>query len=109
MKAARLYFYARTITCPILLLYLFLYLSIKIELPWRWTAPEAATKQKFTSASDVWSFGITLWEIFTFIEFPYAQLNNAQVVDQVSHYGFRLSKPEYNGTSPENLEVCSFE
>ena len=43
----------------------------KLELPWKWVAPEAATHRVFTQASDVWAFGITLWEIFTFAGLPY--------------------------------------
>ena len=43
-------------------------------LPVRWTAPEAVFDKQFSSASDVWSFGITLWEIFTFGEKPYKSL-----------------------------------
>ena len=92
-----------------LLIYLLIYFLIKLELPWRWTAPEAITKQKFTPASDIWSFGITLWEIFTMCnQVPYHPLNNTEVVDQVTYYGLRLPKPDYAGTTPENLEVCGF-
>ena len=43
----------------------------KLELPWKWVAPEAATHRRFNDKSDVWSFGITLWEIFTFSGMPY--------------------------------------
>ena len=34
-------------------------------------APEAISIGKFTSKSDVWSFGITLWEMFSYAEVPY--------------------------------------
>ena len=43
----------------------------KLELPWKWVAPEAAIYSRFNQASDVWAFGITLWEIFTFGGLPY--------------------------------------
>ena len=43
----------------------------KLELPWKWVAPEAAMFRSFNQASDVWAFGITLWEIFTFGMMPY--------------------------------------
>ena len=33
------------------------------KIPVRWTAPEAIAFRKFTSASDVWSFGIVMWEV----------------------------------------------
>ena len=77
----------------------------QLELPWRWTAPEAVRFQKFTSASDVWAFGITVWEVFTYCETPYSLLTNSQVIDQVVKAGLRLSKPNYHNTSQKNLQV----
>ena len=41
------------------------------ELPYRWMAPESFTQRKYSSRSDVWSYGILLWELVTFAEKPY--------------------------------------
>ena len=56
--------------------------------------------------SDVWAFGITLWEIFTFCQLPYSPLTNAQVVDQVIKTGLRLPKPSYADADPKMLQAC---
>ena len=42
----------------------------------RWTAPEAIAYRKFTSASDVWSYGIVMWEVMSFGERPYWDMSN---------------------------------
>ena len=52
-------------------------------LPVRWMAPESLTDGIFTPKSDVWSFGVLLYEIMTFGSFPYQGLGNKQVLEHV--------------------------
>ncbi|XP_048581123.1 ephrin type-B receptor 1-B isoform X2 [Nematostella vectensis] len=62
------------------------------KIPVRWTAPEAIKYRKFSSASDVWSYGILLWEIMSFSERPYWGWDNFQVMERVEG-GYRLPSP----------------
>ena len=45
----------------------------------RWTAPEVIAYRKFSSSSDVWSYGILLWEIMSFGDRPYWEWDNTKV------------------------------
>ena len=56
------------------------YRSTSGVLPVRWTAPEGLTLQKFSSASDVWSFGIVCVEIFQDGQTPYASIRSNPAV-----------------------------
>ncbi|XP_064353226.1 ephrin type-A receptor 2 [Dromaius novaehollandiae] len=62
------------------------------KIPIRWTAPEAIARRQFTSASDVWSYGIVMWEVMAFGERPYWDLSNHEVMKAVNE-GFRLPAP----------------
>ena len=61
-------------------------------LPIRWSAPESLLNNQFSSASDVWSFGIVLYELFTYGGNPYPGMTNRQVIERVPA-GYRLSSP----------------
>lgn len=52
-------------------------------LPIRWMAPEAMLEGDITTSSDVWAFGITLWEILTFAKRPYEDKNDVEVLENI--------------------------
>uniref|UniRef100_A0A9J8CHT9 receptor protein-tyrosine kinase n=1 Tax=Cyprinus carpio carpio TaxID=630221 RepID=A0A9J8CHT9_CYPCA len=62
------------------------------KIPIRWTAPEAIAYRKFTSASDVWSYGIVMWEVMSYGERPYWQMSNQDVIKAVEE-NYRLPGP----------------
>lgn len=61
--------------------------SRKGLLPVRWLSPESLGSGFFTPASDIWSFGVLLFEIVSFGAFPYQGLSNNQVLDFVKNGG----------------------
>ncbi|KAM8734852.1 ephrin type-B receptor 5 isoform 1-T1 [Acanthopagrus schlegelii] len=62
------------------------------KIPVRWTAPEAFQHRKFSSASDVWSFGILMWEVMSYGERPYWDMSNQEVMKAVADQ-YRLPAP----------------
>ncbi|MBN3318226.1 FRK kinase, partial [Atractosteus spatula] len=62
------------------------------KFPVKWTAPEAIHANKFSIKSDVWSFGILLYEIITFGKMPYPDMTNHQVVQKLPT-GYRMPCP----------------
>ncbi|KAM6426161.1 tyrosine-protein kinase Fes/Fps isoform 3-T3 [Liasis olivaceus] len=53
------------------------------QIPVKWTAPEALSYGRYSSESDVWSFGILLWEAFSLGATPYANMSNQQTREAV--------------------------
>ncbi len=61
------------------------------QFPIKWTAPEAATKKEYTTKSDVWSFGILLYELVTHGSNPYPGMSNNEALQSVLN-GYRMPK-----------------
>uniref|UniRef100_A0A8C7DNL0 Tyrosine-protein kinase n=1 Tax=Oncorhynchus kisutch TaxID=8019 RepID=A0A8C7DNL0_ONCKI len=62
------------------------------QIPIKWTAPEALNYGRYSSESDVWSFGILLWETFSLGVCPYPGMTNQQAREQVEK-DYRMSCP----------------
>ncbi|XP_022784868.1 mast/stem cell growth factor receptor Kit-like [Stylophora pistillata] len=63
------------------------------NLPVKWMAPESISYSIFTIKSDVWSYGILLWEMATMGSVPYPTLTNSEVC-RVLKTGFRMERPD---------------
>ncbi|KAK3930681.1 Tyrosine-protein kinase CSK [Frankliniella fusca] len=74
------------------------------KLPIKWTAPEALKLGKFSNKSDMWSFGILLWEVYSFGRVPYPRIPLADVVKHVDK-GYKMEAPE--GCPPEVYQIMS--
>uniref|UniRef100_A0A8C6EPL9 Tyrosine-protein kinase n=1 Tax=Marmota marmota marmota TaxID=9994 RepID=A0A8C6EPL9_MARMA len=67
--------------------------SVGTKFPVKWSAPEVFHYFKYSSKSDVWAFGILMWEVFSLGKQPYDLYDNSQVVVKVSQ-GHRLYQPQ---------------
>ncbi|KRX25233.1 Tyrosine-protein kinase PR2 [Trichinella nelsoni] len=84
--------------------------SVNLKLPIAWCAPECITYLKFTSASDVWSFGVTMWELFTYGFQPWAGLTGQQILDCVNTpKSQRLEAPDACPVDHYNLMLQCWE
>jgi proto-oncogene tyrosine-protein kinase Ret len=65
----------------------------KGRVPLKWMAVESIITREFTSASDVWAYGVVLWEIGTLGGFPYPTIQNEDLLPLLKR-GYRLEKPD---------------
>ena len=68
----------------------------RTALPVRWMPPECLSSGKFTPQSDIWSFGVLLYEVFSFGGMPFAALSNGEVLTAV-----------LGGMKPEVPQKCA--
>ena len=61
----------------------FYHMQTNVPCPVRWMPPESISDRNFSAASDVWSFGVLLWEIFNPTKTPYEKLGNIEVASKV--------------------------
>ena len=70
----------------------------------KWMAPEAVLERMYTTASDVWSFGILCWEVFSYGRTPYPKMGINEIVLALSR-GYRMPRPD---DCPSELFVSLF-
>uniref|UniRef100_A0A1A8BA01 receptor protein-tyrosine kinase n=1 Tax=Nothobranchius furzeri TaxID=105023 RepID=A0A1A8BA01_NOTFU len=67
--------------------------QVAIRMPIKWMAMESLSESIYTAKSDVWSFGVTMWEIVSRGKSPYPGVHNHELLDLLSS-GLRLKPPE---------------
>ncbi|XP_063979426.1 insulin-like growth factor 1 receptor [Diachasmimorpha longicaudata] len=73
------------------------------RLPARWMAPETLSDRAFSNKSDVWSYGVVLWEIESLGSFPYAEIQDDEILHHIVKIGSRLPLP--GGISTVHHEI----
>ena len=80
--------------------------TTKVAFPIRWMAPESLMKKEFSPASDVWSFGVVMWEMYNPKGKPYKGMDNMEIAIKVNE-GMRLPIPEpYPPTIVSIMKAC---
>lgn len=78
------------------------------KLPVRWVAPEVLMSREFSTKSDVWSYGIVLWEMFSGGKQPYSELALENILDWINQ-GYRLDIPLRTPLPIKNLMLSCWE
>ncbi|UYV61124.1 BTK [Cordylochernes scorpioides] len=75
------------------------------KFPIKWAPPEVLNFTRFSSKSDVWAYGVLMWEVFTCGKMPYGRMANAEVARYVVQDGRRLERPR--NCPPEVYELMT--
>ncbi|XP_055486393.1 LOW QUALITY PROTEIN: activated CDC42 kinase 1-like [Leucoraja erinacea] len=63
------------------------------KIPFAWCAPESLKSGTFSHASDVWMYGVVLWELFTYCEEPWMGMYGREILHLIDREGKRLEQP----------------
>ena len=78
-----------------------------LPLPMRWMAPESLEDDEFSTASDVWSYGVVLWEMYNPTGIPYEDIKETTKLGMKLGRGLRLPIPEvYPPTVERIMKAC---
>ncbi len=72
---------------------------MKCRLPVKWMSPESLETRFFNTKTDVWSYGVLVWELITRGMTPYPHVDNVFILYHIKQ-GYRLTKPKY---CPESI------
>uniref|UniRef100_A0A914XWX3 Tyrosine-protein kinase n=1 Tax=Panagrolaimus superbus TaxID=310955 RepID=A0A914XWX3_9BILA len=84
-------------------------LTANEKAPIRWLAPEVFRTHTYTRPSDVWAFGVLVWEIFNDAQEPYKGWTGTQIRDSVLQFGNKLQMPDWAGPHLAKLVNDIFE
>ncbi|XP_010136400.1 PREDICTED: tyrosine-protein kinase ITK/TSK [Buceros rhinoceros silvestris] len=79
--------------------------STGTKFPVKWSAPEVFSYSNYSTKSDVWSFGVLMWEVFSEGKIPYENRTNGEVVEEINA-GFRLYKPKLASKAIYEVMSC---
>uniref|UniRef100_A0A1I8B3W2 non-specific protein-tyrosine kinase n=1 Tax=Meloidogyne hapla TaxID=6305 RepID=A0A1I8B3W2_MELHA len=80
-----------------------------MKLPIAWCAPECINFLRFTSFSDVWAYGVFLWEMFSYGETPWDGMNGSQILYAIDTQRLKLEKPKACPSGIYNLMLKCWE
>uniref|UniRef100_A0AC34QWH4 Protein kinase domain-containing protein n=1 Tax=Panagrolaimus sp. JU765 TaxID=591449 RepID=A0AC34QWH4_9BILA len=69
------------------------HIASRSRVPLRWLSKEALHESRYSSASDVYAFGVTLWEIYTYGRQPYSEFSNQEVIKMIGMHDLLPSPP----------------
>lgn len=75
-------------------------------LPVRWMSPEAIIYGKFSTESDVWSFGVVMWEVFSFAMQPYYGTSNEEVTEAIRRHKILKQPTDCPNSIYEIMKQC---
>uniref|UniRef100_A0A146L3H9 receptor protein-tyrosine kinase n=2 Tax=Lygus hesperus TaxID=30085 RepID=A0A146L3H9_LYGHE len=76
-------------------------------LPIKWMSIEALEDRVFSTQSDIWAYGIVLWELFTLSRTPYPGVQPSDILTLLRS-GYRMEKPEYATEDVYNVMIESW-
>ena len=74
------------------------------DIPVRWMAIESITQRKYSTSSDVWSYGVLVWELMTRGEYPYKDIDKWYLIPFFLQQNKRLTKPAEG--DPDIYQLC---
>ncbi|XP_056135637.1 KIT proto-oncogene, receptor tyrosine kinase b [Lampris incognitus] len=77
-----------------------------VRLPVKWMSPESIFDCLYTFESDVWSYGILLWEIFSLGNSPYTGMQVGSTFYRMIQEGHRMSRPDFAPTEMYDMMLC---